>query len=90
MVKVDKEKCIGCGLCKNDCLMSEIEIIDGKCSPINKTCFGCGHCIAICPMNAVSPLEGGEDEIMVMKPDFIQGYYFGKPCSMEEIMKKIS
>lgn len=69
MVKVDKEKCIGCGLCKNDCLMSEIEIIDGKCSPINKTCFGCGHCIAICPVNAVSPLEGGEDEIMVMKPE---------------------
>ena len=30
------------------------------------------------------------NQIMVMKPNFIQGYYFGKPCSMEEIMKKIS
>lgn len=40
-------------------------------------------------------IEGIETEeelnrIVTMKIDFIQGYYFGKPCSMKEIMKKIS
>ncbi|MDO4482641.1 MAG: nitroreductase family protein, partial [Bacillota bacterium] len=69
MVKVDKEKCIGCGLCKNDCLMNDLVITDGKCEPVNKTCIHCGHCIAVCPVNAVSPVGGGEDEITVMKPE---------------------
>ena len=73
MVKVDIDKCIGCGLCKDDCLLGEIKIIDGKCSPVNKTCFGCGHCIAICPVNAVSPMDPEEEsEIVDMKPEEYQ------------------
>lgn len=68
MIKVDLDKCIGCGLCKDDCLLSEIKIIDGKCSPKNKTCFDCYHCVAICPMNAVMPVKN-EEEVVDMKPE---------------------
>lgn len=46
MFKVDKEKCIGCGLCIKDCFVRDIELIEGKALIKNITCFKCGHCIA--------------------------------------------
>ena len=54
MFKVDKEKCIGCGLCVKDCFVKDIEIIDKKANIKNEACMKCGHCIAICPKEAVS------------------------------------
>lgn len=51
---VDRDKCIGCTLCKQDCIVSDIEMIDGKSYIKNETCINCGHCIAICPVKAVS------------------------------------
>lgn len=53
MIKIDLEKCIGCGMCSADCLAMNIEIKDGKAS-IKKECIQCGHCVAICPVGAVS------------------------------------
>lgn len=53
MVHIDKEKCIGCGLCAGDCLGKAISLESGK-AEIIKGCFMCGHCVAICPSNAVS------------------------------------
>ena len=53
MIIIDQEKCIGCGLCADDCIFKSISIRDGK-AKYHKQCFQCGHCVAICPMNAVS------------------------------------
>lgn len=55
---VNKDKCIGCTLCKQDCIVNDIEMIDGKAHIKNERCIKCGHCIAICPARAVS----SEDE----------------------------
>lgn len=64
MMKVDKEKCIGCSLCINDCIVREdINLVDGKANINNITCFKCGHCIAVCPKNAVSTDEYNMDEV---------------------------
>lgn len=51
---VNTDKCIGCTLCKQDCPVNDIEMIDGKSHVKNKTCVKCGHCIAICPVRAIS------------------------------------
>lgn len=56
-MKVDAEKCIGCGQCVKDCFPKDIEIVDGKAKINNETCIKCGHCIAICPKDAVSTDE---------------------------------
>ncbi|WP_054742019.1 nitroreductase family protein [Cellulosilyticum ruminicola] len=53
-MRVDKEKCIGCTLCTQDCIVSDIEMVDGKSHIKNETCIKCGHCIAICPVKAIS------------------------------------
>ncbi len=51
---VDKDKCTGCTLCTQDCIVSDIEMVDGKSNIKNERCIKCGHCIAICPVKAVS------------------------------------
>lgn len=63
MMNVDKDKCIGCGLCVKDCFARDIEIVDGKAKINNVTCFKCGHCIAICPKNAVTTDEYNMEDV---------------------------
>lgn len=54
MIRIAKEKCIGCGLCVADCVATNIEIVNETASVKRDTCLLCGHCIAICPQNAVA------------------------------------
>ncbi len=54
MIVIDREKCIGCGLCVSDCCMANIVINDGKAILKRPSCIRCGHCVAICPQGAVS------------------------------------
>ncbi|MCQ2554364.1 MAG: nitroreductase family protein [Clostridia bacterium] len=62
-VVIDKEKCIGCGLCKSDCVAFAIDVKDGKAVHREKGCIMCGHCEAICPVGAVK-LTGYDDEVI--------------------------
>lgn len=50
---VNREKCVGCGLCEGDCVAGSIKVKNGKAVP-PMSCILCGHCEAICPKNAVS------------------------------------
>lgn len=59
-VCIDKEKCIGCGLCKKDCVGFDIDIVDGKACAKGMSCIKCGHCEAICPNHAIT-ITGLED-----------------------------
>ena len=54
MVVIDREKCVGCGLCVSDCCASNLVIDDGKAAAKHPSCIQCGHCVAICPQGAVS------------------------------------
>lgn len=61
-VIINNEKCIGCGLCKTDCVGFDIEIVNGKAVAAGKSCIECGHCESICPNNAVT-LTGYSDSV---------------------------
>ena len=60
MIKIDREKCIGCGACVRECTMRLISIVDGKAEMNETYCMGCGHCFAVCPTGAVL-IEGYEN-----------------------------
>lgn len=63
MMKVVNEKCIGCGLCVEDCFPKDIEIVDSKARINNVTCIKCGHCIAVCPKAAISTDEYNMEDV---------------------------
>ncbi len=53
-VTIDVKRCIGCGLCVDDCPNNCICLEDGKATASGIGCIECGHCYAICPENSVS------------------------------------
>lgn len=52
MIKIVNEKCIGCGLCAQDCPAGNLLVTEGKAS-VRGACMECGHCFAVCPAGAV-------------------------------------
>jgi NAD-dependent dihydropyrimidine dehydrogenase PreA subunit len=55
IVKIDEEKCDGCGLCVKACAEDAIKIIDGKAKLVSEIyCDGLGACIGDCPQDAIT------------------------------------
>jgi NAD-dependent dihydropyrimidine dehydrogenase PreA subunit len=55
IVKIDEEKCTGCGQCVNACAEGAIKIINGKAKLVSEVyCDGLGACIGHCPEDAIT------------------------------------
>jgi ferredoxin len=55
IIKIDEDKCTGCGLCADACHEGAIEIIDGKAKLVSESyCDGLGACLPECPTGAIS------------------------------------
>ena len=55
IIKIDTEKCNGCGACAAACHEGAIEMIDGKAQLTREDyCDGLGDCLPACPTNAIS------------------------------------
>ncbi|MBE6638776.1 MAG: ferredoxin [Ruminococcaceae bacterium] len=55
IIKIDKDKCNGCGACAAACHEGAIEIINGKAKLTRENyCDGLGDCLPACPTNAIS------------------------------------
>ena len=55
MVKIDEEKCDGCGLCVPSCAEGAIQIIEGKAKLLSDSlCDGLGACLGDCPRGAIT------------------------------------
>jgi len=53
-VKVDMEKCTGCGTCKDVCPVEAIELQEDKAKVNEEECVDCGTCVEECPEGALS------------------------------------
>jgi len=53
-MKVDRNKCIGCGTCAAVCPQDAISFEGGKAKIDPEKCVKCGTCADVCPVRAIS------------------------------------
>lgn len=69
IVRIDEEKCDGCGLCIPSCAEGAIVIVDGKAQILaDKYCDGLGACLGECPVGALIIEEREADEFVGPAP----------------------
>lgn len=62
---VNKDKCIKCGFCANDCPVNIIKMDNYPKINNEDSCLKCEHCFAICPTGAISILNDvAQDEAL--------------------------
>lgn len=62
IIRIDEEKCNGCGVCVPSCAEGALQIIDGKARLVaEKYCDGLGACLGECPQGALT-VESREAE----------------------------
>lgn len=54
-LKINADKCVGCGICEGNCPMHNIKIENGK-AVANNQCTMCYRCISYCPKQAITLL----------------------------------
>ena len=71
IIKIDEDKCNGCGACAAACHEGAIEMIEGKARLTREDyCDGLGDCLPACPVDAISFEEReapAYDETAVLK-----------------------
>ena len=67
IIKINEEKCNGCGLCAKACHEGAIGMVNGKAKLLRDDyCDGLGDCLPVCPQTPF-PLRK-ERPIPIMKP----------------------
>ena len=76
IIRIDKEKCNGCGACADACHEGAIDIINGKAELVREHfCDGLGDCLPECPTGAISfeereALAYDEDAVLLNKKNW--------------------
>jgi len=63
IIRIDEEKCNGCGACVPACAEGALQIVDGKAKLISERyCDGLGACLGECPQGAITIEERAAEE----------------------------
>jgi MinD superfamily P-loop ATPase len=63
IVKINEQKCNGCGICVPSCAEGALKIVGGKAKLVSEIyCDGLGTCLYECPRGAITIEEREVDE----------------------------
>ncbi len=82
VLKIIKEKCIGCFRCEAECPFDAIHVVDGIAVIDYEKCTACGKCVKVCPTEClyIERPEGAEEEA----PEE------AKPSTPEEVAEELA
>ena len=63
MLHIDKDLCIGCGICEDQCVFGAITVVEGK-AVVGGACTLCGACVEACDVGALA-LTGTEKSVQM-------------------------
>jgi len=69
IIRIDQDKCDGCGMCVPSCAEGAIQIVDGKAQLLaDRFCDGLGACLGECPQGALIIEEREAEEFVGPAP----------------------
>ena len=92
LIKIDRNKCVKCGLCVADCPACILELGENgpECN-VDRGCMSCGHCVAICPTGAMDNKYTPREEMVPAPASIIseqQAYDFLRSRRSVRLFKK--
>ncbi len=82
-LRIDTDKCIGCGKCVKICMKDHLAVKDKKVTETLHGCLKCGHCIATCPKQAISFADPKDNDILGKARQ--EGFMDARPVSEEDL-----
>jgi MinD superfamily P-loop ATPase len=67
--EIDREVCVGCGECVENCEAGALELRDGRAVVREVLCEGCGLCSIICPLSAVRLVKRGSGVVRTVETE---------------------